>query len=84
MSKEFISKIFPDVDLSKIHVDSNEILLLEIDTGQIDVSTARDIYDHVEKRLPNATPLVCVPTGINLETKIIKEAIKFLEGLLDE
>lgn len=77
-----ISIIPPTATFKTIKVQSDEVLVVKIDTQRYTLEQASEIYQDIVKQLPDDIRCIGVPTGIEVEPTLIKDPIKCLEELL--
>lgn len=80
---DIISKFEPTVELQKLEIKENEILVVKIDANKYDADKAQEIFLKITDTLPESvrTHVIGIPTGIEFEISTIDEMIKILESM---
>lgn len=69
-------------ELSKLHLDPEDIILIKIDINEFDIEEAEQIFKNFKKVLPN-TPMICIPKGVEITAKHKQDLINYLINEVD-
>ena len=72
---------YQGVELNKIQVNPNEVLVVKIDIDKFDCDEANQIFKNIRKNFPINTNMIGIPVGIDLEMKTIDNIIHQLEEM---
>lgn len=77
----------PDINISVIHPDINDLILIKIDSDQIDLDESRRIFDSVRSTYPRNNALLLPKDKVQVEAlskDTIRTVIEYLEDCLKE
>lgn len=85
--KEQVDMVVPDIDMSIIHPDIDDLILIKVDSDQVDLDESLRIFDSIRSAYPRNNALLLPKDKVQIKElpkDTIRTVIEYLEDCLKE